>query len=80
MEKNEVVVVDVQMPLWSMIVFMVKWAIASIPAMFALIFIAMLFVGMLRGCMNMPDFRIKKDIRYEPSASFYSSSAIYDEK
>jgi hypothetical protein len=27
-----VVVVDFDMPIWSMVVFMLKWAIASIPA------------------------------------------------
>lgn len=27
------VVVDVKMPFWSMVVFMIKWAVAAIPAM-----------------------------------------------
>jgi hypothetical protein len=31
-EKTEVVVTDIEMPFWSMVVFMVKWAVASIPA------------------------------------------------
>lgn len=30
--RTEVVITDVQMPFWSMVVFMIKWAIASIPA------------------------------------------------
>lgn len=34
---NETVVVDVKMPFWSMVVFMVKWAIAAIPALIILI-------------------------------------------
>jgi hypothetical protein len=34
--RQEVVVTDIQMPLGSMITFMVKWAIASIPAMIIL--------------------------------------------
>lgn len=50
---QEVVVTDVKMPFWSMVVFMVKWAIASIPAFVILLliygvassFIASLFVA-----------------------------------
>lgn len=33
-----VVVVDVQMPFWSMVVFIVKWTLAAIPAMLILMF------------------------------------------
>lgn len=33
---SAVVIVDIQMPFGSMVVFMVKWAIASIPAMLIL--------------------------------------------
>lgn len=33
---NKVCVVDIKMPFWSMIKFMLKWAIASIPAVFIL--------------------------------------------
>ena len=32
MQEHEVVVVDIQMPFGSMVVFMIKWAIAAIPA------------------------------------------------
>ena len=32
-QSNEVTVVDIRMPFGSMVVFMVKWAIASIPAL-----------------------------------------------
>jgi len=32
-ETREVVVVDVKIPFWSMVVLLVKWAIAAIPAM-----------------------------------------------
>ena len=35
--KNQVTVVDVKMPFWSMVIFMVKWAIAAIPALIILI-------------------------------------------
>ena len=31
-EETQVVVTDVQMPFFSMVVFMVKWALAAIPA------------------------------------------------
>lgn len=31
-DKQEVIVTDVQIPFWSMVVLMVKWAIAAIPA------------------------------------------------
>ena len=33
---REVVVVDIRMKFWSMVVFMVKWVIASIPAIIIL--------------------------------------------
>lgn len=34
-----IVVVDVQMRFWSMVVFMVKWALAAIPALLILMFL-----------------------------------------
>ena len=37
---NEVSIVDIKMPFWSMIVFMVKAAIASIPAIIILAIIS----------------------------------------
>ena len=49
MERQEVVVKDIQMSFSSMVLFMVKWAIASIPAfliLFALAFlVSAFFVG-----------------------------------
>ncbi|MBY7795143.1 hypothetical protein KW460_01075 [Vibrio fluvialis] len=51
--KQEVTVVDIKMPLMSMVIFMVKFAIASIPAMIILgaIFsiFGLLFGGMFHG-------------------------------
>jgi predicted RNA-binding Zn-ribbon protein involved in translation (DUF1610 family) len=44
-----VTVTDVQMRFWSMVVFMVKWAIASIPAAVLLIFIGVATFGLLSG-------------------------------
>ena len=38
-EKREVVVTDVRIPLWSMVMLMVKWAIAAIPALIILLVI-----------------------------------------
>jgi len=38
-EKNEVVVVDVKIPFWSMVTLLVKWALASIPALIILFFV-----------------------------------------
>ncbi len=53
MGRTEVVVVDVQMPFMSMVVFMVKWVIASLPAFLILALIgavlSMIFAGMLIG-------------------------------
>ncbi len=51
MEKTtpqEVTVVDIRMPFWSIVVLLVKWAIAAIPAMFILsipIFLIAAFLG-----------------------------------
>lgn len=39
-DKREVVVTDVKIPFWSMVVLMVKWAIAAIPALIILLVIA----------------------------------------
>jgi hypothetical protein len=38
-EKREVVVTDVKIPFWSMVMLMVKWAIAAIPALIILLII-----------------------------------------
>lgn len=40
---EEVIVIDIQMPFLSMVEFMIKWAVASIPAIFILIFLFSLF-------------------------------------
>jgi hypothetical protein len=37
---QQVAVTDVHMPFWSMVVFMVKWAVAAIPAFFILALVA----------------------------------------
>jgi len=47
--RSEVVVVDVQMPFMSMVTFMVKWTLASIPALIILVVIAGVLAGMFAG-------------------------------
>jgi hypothetical protein len=50
-EKN-VVVTDIRMPFLSMVIFMVKWAVASIPAFIILFFLASLVMFFLGGMMQ----------------------------
>ena len=40
---KEVNIVDIKMPFWSMVIFMVKVTIASIPAMIILTILALMF-------------------------------------
>ena len=47
--KNEVVITDIKMPFWSMVGFMVKWAIAAIPAFIILVALGVVAVGVLSG-------------------------------
>lgn len=47
--RQEVVVVDLKMSFWSMVVFMVKWAIAAIPAIIILAVIGTLVAMVLGG-------------------------------
>ena len=49
-DRREVVVTDIRIPFWSMVVLMVKWAIAAIPAVVILMLIAAaasLLLGMI---------------------------------
>jgi hypothetical protein len=48
---GEVVVVDVKMPFWSMVTFMVKWVIASIPAFLILAVLGVMVVGLFSGML-----------------------------
>lgn len=50
--QSEVIVTDIKMPFMSMVVFMVKWAIAAIPAMIILAVIAAILFGILGGMMH----------------------------
>ena len=47
--QREVSIVDVHMPFWSMVVFMIKWAIASIPALIILAILGVLASGVITG-------------------------------
>jgi len=47
MGKNEVVVTDIQMSFGSMVVFMIKWAIAAIPALIILSVMGAIATGFL---------------------------------
>ena len=49
MEKQEVVVTDIQMPFGSMVVFMIKWAIATLPAAMILFILGAILMGILAG-------------------------------
>ncbi len=47
-----VVVVDVKIPFWSMVILLVKWAIAAIPAMIILLVLAAAFSTVLGGVLH----------------------------
>ena len=51
-ETREVVVVDVKIPFWSMVVLLVKWAIAAIPAMIILLVLATVVSMVLGGAFH----------------------------
>ena len=51
-ETREVVVVDVKIPFWSMVVLLVKWAIAAIPAMIILLALATVVSIVLGGVFH----------------------------
>ena len=48
-EFNEVVVTDIRMSFPSMVVFMVKWAIATIPSILILTVVGSITLGLLRA-------------------------------
>ena len=47
--RQEVVVADIHMPFWSMVTFMVKWAIASIPAILILFVLGVILATIVSG-------------------------------
>ncbi len=50
--KNEITIVDIKMPFWSMANFMVKAALASIPALFILAIIGTVFLGIFSAIID----------------------------
>jgi hypothetical protein len=54
MSEREVVVVDVKIPFWSMVVLLVKWAIAAIPAMIILVILATVTSMVLGAVFHWP--------------------------
>lgn len=48
-QNNKVTIVDIKMPFWSMVVFMVKWTIAAIPAILILAVLVTMIAGFLVG-------------------------------
>lgn len=51
-DTNQVVIVDIKMPFWSMVVFMVKAAIASIPAFIILAIISVIIMTIFGGIIG----------------------------
>ncbi len=51
-EIRGVTVTDIQMPFGSMVIFMIKWAIASIPAAIILFLIASIFAVVFGGVFS----------------------------
>jgi len=50
-DRRKVVVTDIRMSFWSMVLFMVKWSIASIPALIILVIIMALSAFALFGVL-----------------------------
>jgi hypothetical protein len=51
-DRQEVVVTDIRMPFFSMVIFMVKWAFAAIPALIILSLIWGLIMALFGGVMG----------------------------
>ena len=54
-ENKHVIITDIRMPFMSMVIIMVKWVIASIPAFFILAIISSIFmavIGKMGGMMQ----------------------------
>jgi hypothetical protein len=50
--RPEVMVTDIRMPFWSMVIFMVKWAIVSIPAILILVVLTVVFWTTIVGLVG----------------------------
>lgn len=54
-ELNQITVTDIKMPFLSMVFFMVKWVIASVPAFFILIILGMFTAALYPFFTLIPD-------------------------
>ena len=54
LDDRKVIVTDIQMPFGSMVVFMVKWVIASIPALIILAALGFAVMSFLGSLINSP--------------------------
>ena len=57
--KNEFIVTDIQMPFGSMIVFMIKWVLASIPAMIILFLIFFIGTAVFAGIFGVGSYPLR---------------------
>ncbi|MCU0588545.1 MAG: hypothetical protein MUF52_10350 [Syntrophobacteraceae bacterium] len=55
--RRDVVVTDIRMPFWSMVTFMVKWVVASIPALLILGMLWVLLMALLGLLTQMGGWR-----------------------
>lgn len=51
---QQIVVTDIKIPFWSMVVLMVKWTLAAIPAIVILFFIAAAFSAIFGALFGWP--------------------------
>ena len=59
MDPNKVIVTNIRMPFWSMVRFMVKWSIASIPAMIILTTIIGVLYMSIMGVMGVIEIVVR---------------------
>ncbi len=57
-EPREVVITDIQLPFMTIVMLMIKWAIAAIPALIILwliaAFVSVLLIGVFGGALGFP--------------------------
>lgn len=72
---NRVLVSDVNMPFFSMVRFMIKWAIASIPALLILTFLGFVFWALLFGFVSGLGSSLTHKAQENPSSGSPGASA-----
>lgn len=58
-DKREVIVTDIQMPFFSMVVFMIKWVLASIPAIIILAIIFFFGTAIFAGIFGVGSYPLR---------------------